>query len=62
MTMKDLVAKGLYYHRPASELIFMTLSEHSQLHMRTCRKNGQMKESNHKGKHWKIVDGKRKYY
>ena len=34
---KELIALGMYYHRPANELIFMTKSEHSSLH--------------HKGKH-----------
>ena len=62
MTMEDLIENGLYYHRPASELVFMTLSEHSSLHMRTCRKSGKMPNSNHKGTHWKVVDGKRVYY
>ena len=61
-TMKELVAQGLYYHRPASELIFMTLSDHSSLHMRVCRKSKAKHGGNHKGKHWKVVDGKRVYY
>ena len=34
---EQLIEEGLYYHRPASELIFMTKSEHTRLH--------------HKGKH-----------
>ena len=29
---EELKALGLYYNRPASELIFLTLSEHSKLH------------------------------
>ena len=29
---KDLIEMGLYYHRPANELIFLTVSEHSKLH------------------------------
>ena len=29
---KDLIARGLYYNRPASELIFLTKSEHNRLH------------------------------
>ena len=32
ITRKELVALGMYYHRPASELIFLTSSEHSILH------------------------------
>lgn len=29
---KDLIAQGLYYHRPAEELIFLTHREHIALH------------------------------
>ena len=32
VTPQDLKDWGLYYHRPADELIFLTLSEHSSLH------------------------------
>lgn len=32
MTHKELKEKGLYYNRPASELIFLTRSEHVKLH------------------------------
>lgn len=32
ISYKDLIAHGLYYHRPASELIFLTKSEHNRLH------------------------------
>ena len=31
-TADELIAKNLYFHRPASELIFMTPSEHHSLH------------------------------
>lgn len=31
-TQQDLKDRGLYYNRPASELIFLTCSEHSRLH------------------------------
>ena len=30
----ELIALGMYYKRPASELIFLTSSEHKQLHMK----------------------------
>ncbi len=33
-TAKQLEDMGLYYNRPASELIFLTLSEHNALHSR----------------------------
>ena len=32
MSRKELKSKGLYYGRPASELIFMRFGEHSALH------------------------------
>lgn len=32
LSAKQLIEKGLYYHRPANELIFLTKSEHSMLH------------------------------
>ena len=32
ITVEELQALGMYYHRPASELIFLTISEHSSLH------------------------------
>ena len=31
-TMKQLKDKGLYYNRPASELIFLTHKEHGEIH------------------------------
>ena len=32
LTADELKALGVYYNRPASELIFMTRSEHNKLH------------------------------
>ena len=32
ITKKELMALGMYFHRPASELIFLTKSEHVSLH------------------------------
>ena len=34
ISYKELKALGMYYHRPASELIFLTSREHSRLHMK----------------------------
>ena len=31
-SVKQLIDEGLYYYRPASELIFLTKSEHSRIH------------------------------
>ena len=33
-TKQDLIDWGIYYNRPASELIFLTGSEHIKLHRR----------------------------
>lgn len=43
LSIKDLKSKGLYYNRPANELIFMTLSEHVSLHHK-----GKMISEEHK--------------
>lgn len=32
ITQKELKALGMYYNRPANELIFLTVSEHRKLH------------------------------
>ena len=34
LSMKDLIYRSLYYHRPARELIFVTRKEHLRLHRR----------------------------
>lgn len=34
ITAAELIALGMYYNRPASELVFMTTKEHRQLHMK----------------------------
>lgn len=39
--------RGLYYHRPASELIFMTLSDHRALHVKDPRIAEKMKGEKH---------------
>ena len=53
ITKKELIALGMYYNRPANELIFLPSSEHSSLH----RKGKPMSEESkkklseaHKGK------------
>ena len=38
---KDLIKMGLYYHRPANELIFLTKSEHSRLHNKGVNHKGE---------------------
>lgn len=100
---KELIALGMYYSRPAEELIFLTAVEHRSLHHKGKklsdehkRKIGEVHKGQHlseetkaklseafkgrhfseeaklkmaeakkglyKGKHWKLVDGKRVWY
>lgn len=75
LTMGELIALDVYYHRPASELIFMKRAEHQCLHHKgkhfgfhSDEWKIKMSEANKGernpmyGKHWKLVDGKRVYY
>ena len=113
ISMDELVALDMYYHRPASELIFMTTLEHKRLHLKgkphseemrkkmseamkgkpsprkgkhlseehkrkigeankgkklgpmteeTKAKMSKSRKGLYKGKHWKLVDGKRVWY
>ena len=87
-TKQDLIDWGIYYNRPANELIFLTKAEHRSLHKKgekcseeTRRKMSEVRKgivfseewkhkmseahkgiSPNKGKHWKLVNGKRIYY
>ena len=61
VSAKELIDNGLYFHRPASELIFMRFGEHSALHMtgnhhsaETCKKIAESKKGENNpffGKH-----------
>ena len=93
ISKEELIDLGMYYNRPASELVFMTCTEHTKLHKtgrhlseeqkRRIGKSNSIankgKPSNRrgvhlseeqkkkisesiKGKHWKLVDGKRVWY
>lgn len=51
-TQKELITLGMYYNRPAAELIFITLSEHSSLHNKGKIRSEDTKKKiceNHKG-------------
>lgn len=72
-SMQDLKDWGIYYNRPADELIFLTRSEHQALHQKGKRFSEEhrrkmseaqkrIKHSGPKGRHWKLVDGKRVWY
>lgn len=41
-TGKQLIEMGLYFKRPASELIFVTRSIHRKLHREMCSKGGKI--------------------
>ena len=54
ISVEELKALGMYYNRPASELIFLTDEEHGQLHQNgkkrsaeTRRKMGEAKKGKH---------------
>ena len=34
ISVEELIALGIYYHRPAEELIFLTIKEHQNVHFR----------------------------
>lgn len=45
ISYKELIAHGLYYLRPASELIFLTKSEHRRLHCENINQETRRKLS-----------------
>ena len=52
LSVKQLIELGLYYGRPASELIFLTPSEHKSLHQSGKHKSEETKQrlsESHKG-------------
>ena len=53
ITVAELQALGMYYNRPAAELIFLTTSEHSMLHAKGKKGSEETKlkmSTSHKGK------------
>lgn len=69
ITKKELIALDMYYNRPADELIFLTNEEHVSLHHKRKyiseeykKKLSESNKGKNKGKHWKLVDGKRVWY
>ena len=53
ITKKELIALNMYYNRPADELIFMTIYEHSRLHRKGKHLSEETKKKMreaHKGK------------
>lgn len=92
LSMKELKALDMYFNRPANELIFMTNSEHKNLHYKEKKRKPFSEEHKRnlskalkgrkfseewkrnmskaqkgtpghtKGRHWKLVDGKRVFY
>ena len=44
ITKKELIALGMYYNRPANELIFLPSSEHNSLHKKGKRLSEEAKK------------------
>lgn len=53
-SVRQLKEKGLYYNRPASELIFLSQDEHFQLHMKYTEKYRNIVEKYNKAKEERI--------
>lgn len=55
ITSKELIALGMYYHRPADELIFLKHDEHTRLHKRDKMFSEEHKRrlSEHHSHYWK---------
>ena len=54
VSMQQLIDKNLYFHRPASELVFMKVCEHATLHHKDkviSEETRQKIAESHKGKH-----------
>ena len=47
-SLKELKENGRYYHCPANELIFLTLSEHSRLHGKSQERKPHSEETKRK--------------
>ena len=41
ISVEELIALGMYYHRPAEELIFLTDEEHGQLHQKGKKRSAE---------------------
>lgn len=56
---QDLIDWGIYCHRPADELIFLTRKEHNSLHHKGKHLSEELKRKHSeamKGKHWKLSE------
>lgn len=62
VSYKELIEKGLYYDRPACELIFLSISEHTRLHKQNLREETKQKLSGENngmyGKGYLLTGGK----
>lgn len=47
---KELISKGLYYNRPAEELVFLTRSEHQSLHAKSENLSKETREKQSEAK------------
>lgn len=60
LSMQDLKEMGLYYNRPASELIFLTRSEHRSIHGKGRSLSDKIKEKLSKAHSGKILSEEHK--
>ena len=59
LSRKELIALGMYYNRPSDELVFLTISEHTSLHMKGNKYNsGKHLSAEHKNKISEATKGK----
>ena len=58
-TKKQLIEMGLYFNRPASELIFVTRSMHKKLHREQMKKCGKI-GGKINGKKYGAINGKKR--
>lgn len=65
VSSKELIEKGLYWHRPANELIFLTKAEHNRLHNYNMREETKQKMRSKKlteESKRKISEARKKYW
>ena len=60
ISIKELKEKGLYFHRPANELIFMTEHEHKILHGKNIREETRIKTGLKSKESWENNNIRRK--
>lgn len=62
ITVEELIALGMYYNRPASELIFMTRADHASLHQKGKVTSEESKKKMSEAKKEKYIGEKNPFY